>query len=185
MYNKVLKEILSYKNKEKAQILSRFFKTQKGEYGEGDLFLGIVVPESRKLAIKYNEISLENISKLIQNKYHEVRLVALLIIVHKYKKSKKDKEKKELIDLYLSQTKYINNWDLVDLSVHYTLGDYIYNNKNQYKQPFPLEEKAFKFKSFVSDNTPLFHSLYFPPHEIISIDTSFNKNIYQNGYKDY
>lgn len=152
MYNKILKEILLSKNNEKAQILSRFFKTGKGQYGEGDKFLGITVPISRKIAVKYNELPLSEVSKLIKNKYHEVRLIALLILVHKYKyisprsylgetpQSIKTiwKKKKEIVDLYLSQTKYINNWDLVDLSAHYILGDYIYNNKKETKIIYKL-----------------------------------------------
>lgn len=124
---------MSLKNAEKAKHLSRFFKTGKGEYSEGDLFLGITVPESRKIAIKYKELNFADISKLIRNKYHEIRLIALIILVHNYKKSKDNKIKKKIIDFYLNNIEYINNWDLVDLSVHYTLGDYIYNNKKKTK----------------------------------------------------
>lgn len=127
MHNKILKEILSHKNHEKAKILSGFFKTGKGQYGEGDLFLGIIVPVSRKIAVKYGDISLVEVSKLISNKYHEVRLISLLILVHKYKSSPRSDlgEKKKIVDFYLANTRYINNWDLVDLSAHYILGDYL------------------------------------------------------------
>ncbi len=128
MDKKIIKEIISHQNKEKSKILARFFKTRKGEYGEGDLFLGITVPESRKIAIKYSSTDLLVIKKLIKNKYHEVRLIALLILVQKYKQAKTNNDlkfKKEIVDFYLSQTKYINNWDLVDLSAHYILGDYL------------------------------------------------------------
>jgi 3-methyladenine DNA glycosylase AlkD len=140
MYNKILKEILSHKEKNKAIILNRFFKTGKGEYGEGDKFLGITVPISRKIAQKYGELSLLNISKLLTNKYHEVRLIAILILVHKYNSLSKQEtkkeisarsclaEKKKIVNFYLKNTKYINNWDLVDLSAHYTLGDFIKKN---------------------------------------------------------
>jgi 3-methyladenine DNA glycosylase AlkD len=133
MENKILKEIISFRKKEKAEILSRFFKTGKGQYGFGDLFLGITVPKSREIAIKYMSVSFDDIKKLMSNKYHEVRLISLLILVQKYKKSKTNIEKKKIVDLYLSQAKYINNWDLVDLSAHYILGDYIYNNKKEIK----------------------------------------------------
>jgi 3-methyladenine DNA glycosylase AlkD len=134
MYNKIIKEIKSKENKEKVKILSRFFKTDKGQYGEGDLFLGITVPESRKIAQKYsNKIELNTVSKLIKNKYHEIRLISLLILVDKYKKSKNEKEKIEIVNLYLKNTKYINNWDLVDLSSHYILGDYIFKDKKEIK----------------------------------------------------
>jgi len=128
MYNKILKEILLYKNPEKAKILSGFFKTGKGQYGEGDLFLGITVPVSRKIAVKYGDISFSDLLKLMKNKYHEVRLISILILVHKYKISPKQGlgEKKKIVDFYLANTKYINNWDLVDLSAHYILGDYLF-----------------------------------------------------------
>ena len=76
---------MSLEDKEKAKHLSGFFKTEKGQYGEGDLFLGITVPESRKIARKYSNLSLADTSKLLKNKYHEIRLVALLILVDKYK----------------------------------------------------------------------------------------------------
>lgn len=134
MLSQIIEETKSKEDKEKVKILSRFFKTKKGEYGEGDLFLGITVPESRKIAQKYSkEIKLNNISKLIKNEYHEIRLIALLILVDKYKKSKNEKDKISIVDLYIKNTKYINNWDLVDLSAHYILGDYIFNNKKEIK----------------------------------------------------
>ena len=125
--NQILKEILSKRNEIKAKILTRFFKTGKGEYGEGDVFLGITVPVSRSIAQKYGDLPLFEISKLLQNKYHEVRLIALLILVHKYKSSPTPGigEKKKIVSFYLKNTKYINNWDLVDLSAQYILGDYL------------------------------------------------------------
>ena len=145
MYNKIFKEIYSHREKDKAKILTRFFKTGKGDYGEGDKFLGLTVPVSRQIALKYRDLKLVNILELIKNEYHEVRLIALLILVQKYKsldKQIKSKEissrsclaeKKRIVNFYLKNTKYINNWDLVDLSAHYILGDYIYHNKNEIK----------------------------------------------------
>jgi 3-methyladenine DNA glycosylase AlkD len=138
--SKVIKELLKLKNDEKSLILAKFFKTGKGQYGEGDKFLGITVPESRKIAQKYSDITFSEIEKLLKNKYHEARLVALLILVHKYKKLITPKtvlgttprqglrEKKRIVDFYLKNTKYINNWDLVDLSAHYIVGDYFYSH---------------------------------------------------------
>jgi 3-methyladenine DNA glycosylase AlkD len=126
----LFKELKSQENPEKAKLLSRFFKTGKGQYGEGDFFLGITVPESRKLARRYGELALSDISKLIKNKYHEARLVALLILVHKYKQAvcaRQDlAQTKQIYDFYLKHTRYINNWDLVDLSAGYIVGDYLY-----------------------------------------------------------
>jgi len=129
---------MSHQDKEKGNFLSHFFKTGKGQYGEGDIFLGITVPVSRRIAVKYNDIILPDVTKLLKNKYHEVRLIALLILVHKYKKLstvKNSKEssprsdlgesKKQIFDFYLAHTKYINNWDLVDLSASYVVGEYL------------------------------------------------------------
>jgi len=129
--NDLLKDLKQKENKEKAKILAGFFKTGPGQYGEGDLFLGITVPESRKLALRYSELPLSDISKLIKNKYHEARLVALLILVHKYKVAStlhRSDLCKTIADFYLKHTKYINNWDLVDLSAHYIVGDYLYSH---------------------------------------------------------
>jgi 3-methyladenine DNA glycosylase AlkD len=132
--NQILKELKSKQNPLKAKILERFFKTGKGEYGEGDLFFGITVPESRKIAKKYKEIAFTEIEKVLNSKYHEARLVAILILVAKYRDASKQKnviEQKKVYNFYLKHTKNINNWDLVDLSAHYIVGDFLYHNKNK------------------------------------------------------
>ena len=117
-------DLQSLADPEKAEILSRFFKTGKGQYGEGDVFLGIVVPKQRAVTKKYLELSLRDIHRLLSSKIHEHRLVALLILVNKYKKT--DQEgKAEIADFYLKHTKHINNWDLVDLSAPNIPGDYL------------------------------------------------------------
>ena len=102
----------------------RFFKTGKGEYGEGDRFLGIRVPEIRKEVRKYQGASLIEVEKLLKSKYHEERLMALLLLVHKFKRG--DLEHKAAIyHLYLDRTQYINNWDLVDCSAPAVVGGYL------------------------------------------------------------
>ena len=126
----LLKELKAKENQQKAKLLSGFFKTGSGQYGEGDFFLGITVPESRVLAVKHSELALPDISKLIKNKYHEARLIALLLLVHKYKNGK-ETEKKKIYNFYLTHTKYINNWDLVDLSAGYILGTYLLDKKRE------------------------------------------------------
>lgn len=109
---------------EKREIFPKFFKAGKGEYGEGDRFLGVTVPNIRAIAKLHKDISIEEIRELIQSEWHEVRLCALIIMVEKSKK-KVEALRKELFNLYLSQTKRINNWDLVDLSCRFIIGEYL------------------------------------------------------------
>ncbi len=140
----LLRELKQKEDIEKAKILARFFKTGPGQYGEGDLFLGITVPESRKIALRYSDLPFSDISKLIKNKYHEARLVALLILVHKYKSSQISQIPgvwETIVDFYLAHTKYINNWDLVDLSAHYILGNYLISTDSS-QTPGVWEESA-------------------------------------------
>ena len=103
----------------------RFFKTGPGEYGEGDKFLGITTPDQRKIASKYwDEFSLASTISLLHGSYHEERFVALIILTKKFAKSTKE-EKKAIYQAYLANTKYINNWDLVDCSAHKIVGQYL------------------------------------------------------------
>ncbi len=127
-------ELKKKANKEKAVILAKFFKTGKGEYGEGDIFLGITVPQQRKIAKKHANLTLKEISKLLKSKIHEFRLTALLILIEKYKKTS-EKKKKLIYWFYLKHLKFINNWDLVDLSCPQIIGSYLQgkNKKQLYK----------------------------------------------------
>jgi Predicted DNA alkylation repair enzyme len=120
----ILKELQSVASEEKAAHLMRFFKTGKGQYGEGDLFFGIVVPIQRNIAKANKATPLTELSLLLKNKYHEARLVALLILIEKYKKAN-DAEKEELHNFYLNHTSGVNNWDLVDLSCPTIVGDFL------------------------------------------------------------
>ena len=125
MLNELKKEIEEAKNPEQAKILQRFFKTGKGEYGEGDIFLGIKVPIQRKIANKYTDLLFSDLQVLLNSKKHEERLIALIILTNKYKKSKKDSVKKRnIFEFYLKNTQNINNWDLVDLSAPNIVGDF-------------------------------------------------------------
>ncbi len=118
------KEIKSFGSAEKAEFAKRFFKSGKGEYGEGDIFLGLTVPEQRKIASGYTDLSLPDLQKLLDDRIHEYRFVALVILMHKYKKA--DKEgKKEIFDFYIKNTLQVNNWDLVDVSAPGIVGDYL------------------------------------------------------------
>jgi 3-methyladenine DNA glycosylase AlkD len=124
MLNKVKADLYTLASPEKAKILSRFFKTGTGEYGEGDVFLGITVPGQRRVARKYSGMALEDLQKLLSSPVHEHRLTALLILVARYQKANA-KGKKEVYDFYLKNIKHTNNWDLVDLTAEKILGDYL------------------------------------------------------------
>lgn len=110
--------------KEKATSSAWFFKTGEGQYGHGDVFIGVTVPEQRKVARTFRELSLTEVAKLLKNKIHECRLTALLILVGQYKKGD-EKTRAKLAKLYLAHTKHINNWDLVDTSAPNILGQYL------------------------------------------------------------
>jgi 3-methyladenine DNA glycosylase AlkD len=126
MIKKLLSEMEHQANPEKAKNLSRFFKTGKGEYGEGDKFLGIIVPVQRENAKNYIDLKLKDIQQLLDGKYHEHRLTGLIILTLKFKKAD-EKTKKIIFDFYLKNTKYINNWDLVDLTAPNIVGIYLLN----------------------------------------------------------
>lgn len=120
-----LRETLRTKgNPEKARIQQTFFKTGKGEYAEGDIFLGITVPELRKLSKQFRMLSIPEISILIESPYHEERLLALLILILQYQQQKMDSS---LYAFYLEKMQYINNWDLVDVSAPHIPGHYLFH----------------------------------------------------------
>jgi 3-methyladenine DNA glycosylase AlkD len=126
----VTHEIRKLANDAIAKQSHRFFKTGPGEYGEGDKFLGIRVPELRKVARRFKQLDREVVKDLLHSVYHEERLVALLILVQQYEGSS-ETVKEEIFNTYLSETHYINNWDLVDLSAHKIVGRHLrYKNRD-------------------------------------------------------
>ncbi len=127
----IIKEVTRLRDKDKGAFAQRFFRTGKGEYGYGDIFYGLTVPNSRKIASKYTEIDLKDLEKVIQNKVHEIRLIALIILNTKYKKAKTEKERETLVKFYLKNIPYINNWDLVDVSSYNILGAYLKDKKDR------------------------------------------------------
>jgi len=135
MFKKVLKDLESKKDKDQARILSYFFKTKKGQYGEGDIFWGIKVPVQRIISKKFKDLSLEDIQILLDSKVHEVRLTGLFILIERYNISE---NKKEIFKFYLKNTRNINNWDLVDLSAPKILGDFLINNSKEIKVLYNL-----------------------------------------------
>ena len=122
---KAREEIRALANKEIAQHSLRFFKTDKGEYGHGDLFLGVRAPQIRLIAKKHIDISITDMKTLIQSKYHEERFLGLIILVNKYAKTKDKKNRNQLYKIYVSSFKYINNWNLVDVTCPHVTGKHL------------------------------------------------------------
>jgi len=120
------KDLARFASPAKAKIIAKFFKTGKGEYGEGDVFLGVNVPEIRAVAKKYLHLQLDDIKLLLQSKIHEHRLTGLLLLIEQFRKAN-EAGKKKLVDFYLKSTNYVNNWDLVDLSAHQLLGEWLHD----------------------------------------------------------
>lgn len=124
-YHALVRELKAYAHPQKALASKRFFKTGPGEYGEGDIFLGITVPEQRAVARRYGDLPFGDIQKLLQSKIHEHRLTALIILVGQYRRGSTAQQKR-IAMLYLKNRAYINNWDLVDTSAPHILGHYLY-----------------------------------------------------------
>ncbi|MDO8634365.1 MAG: DNA alkylation repair protein [archaeon] len=124
------KELSALSDAKKAKILAGFFRTGPGEYGEGDVFLGVTVPKSRSVAKKFSGIDFNSIKNLLGSKIHEERLVALLILVEKFKKAPMGAQK-EIVDFYTSNLQGVNNWDLVDLSADKILGEHLLDRDKQ------------------------------------------------------
>lgn len=127
----IQRDLRSHASDEKRKVFMRFFRTGKGEYGEGDKFIGVTVPEARTIAKKYSDqISLKDTLSLLRSDIHEDRLCALIILTIKYEKST-EVEKEKISKEYLANTRFINNWDLVDLSCYKILGEYLLD-RNDY-----------------------------------------------------
>ncbi|MEK6889582.1 MAG: DNA alkylation repair protein [Nanoarchaeota archaeon] len=119
-------ELKKLSNPKKAKESQRYFKTGEGEYGQGDIFIGLTVPQSRQVASKFNDLQLSDIESLLNSKIHEERLIALFILVYQYQTLIGKREK--LFNFYLSKRNRINNWDLVDVSADKIIGNHIHNN---------------------------------------------------------
>ncbi|MBD3204499.1 DNA alkylation repair protein [Candidatus Woesearchaeota archaeon] len=120
MLTKLIKELNTLKDSKKAEHAQRFFKTGKGEYGQGDIFIGIRVPVLRKTAGRYKTLLLKDVKKLLESKIHEHRFVALVILIKKF-----SKQQEKIYDFYMDNLKHINNWDLVDISAPKIAGKYL------------------------------------------------------------
>jgi len=122
--NLIIKETKKYYKKDRALLSQKYFKTGPGQYGEGDVFWGLTVPQTRLIAKKFSDLKLVEIKKLLISPVHEIRLIALLILVEQFSKGDL-KAKENIFNFYLKNTKYINNWDLVDLSAYKIVGAWL------------------------------------------------------------
>ncbi len=142
MLSEFLADFKALANEEKAACSAWFFKTGPGQYGEGDVFLGITVPDQRKIVKKYwRELSLKDVQKLLDSKYHEHRLSGLFILVEMFKKTEKD-ERKKIFEFYLKNATKVNNWDLVDSSAPQIVGHYLLDKTNERKVLYSLVKSA-------------------------------------------
>ena len=136
----VVKELECLKNSEKIKVFKKFFKTNKGEYGYGDMFWGLSVPQVREISKRYfRDISFDEIKILINHRIHEVRLTGYLILTYQYEKSDNEK-RKDIFDFYLNNLSGCNNWDLVDLSCYKIVGEYVLSNKEEKKILYKLSK---------------------------------------------
>jgi 3-methyladenine DNA glycosylase AlkD len=137
-------ELKALANPSRAFGLQKFFQTAKGQYGEGDVFLGLTVPEVRKVAAKYKHLSLSEIERLTSSRFHEFRLCGLVILTLQFKSSKDPLDHQKIFNFYMTQAKagYVNNWDLVDVTAP-ILGAYLVGQKD----PYPFLQKLSRSKS--------------------------------------
>ncbi len=130
MYTKIMEDLKELSVPEKRVILQRFFKTGPGEYGEGDIFLGVTMPNIRKVAKHYTtEATFHDIEELLLSGVHEYRMAALILVVNKFERAKDENEKQSYVTFYLDHIEYINNWDLVDVTCYKILGPWLYDRE--------------------------------------------------------
>jgi len=130
MLEEIKRKIRKLADPEKARDLKWFFKTGPGEYGEGDIFLGLTVPVIRKLAREYIKLNFRDMVRFLRSPIHEERLLALLMLVERYRGGGED-DKKKIYKIYLRNSRFVNNWDLVDLSAQYIVGPYLRNRNRE------------------------------------------------------
>ncbi len=159
MIYQIKQDIQKAANPKKAKILQRFFKTGPGQYGEGDIFLGVTVPETRSIAKKYISLTFSEITALLESKIHEERLIALLILVEQYQKNLE--KRKEIFDFYLDNIQHVNNWDLVDLSADKIVGRFLYDFGKDYPIYKILLKKLAESKNFWERRIAIIATFYF------------------------
>ena len=172
-------ELLSLSNPDKKEFLPRFFKTGKGQYGEGDLFIGVTIPQQRAIVKKYKNLTFDELKTLLNDDYHECRMMALLFLVNMYQKTKDNNQKKAIYEFYLDSLDRVNNWDLVDLSAPQIVGDYLFDkdksilydfaeDKNLWIQRIAiLSTFAFIKKGEFGDTLAISQILLRHPHDLL------------------
>lgn len=143
MFSDCLRDLKKEADGEKAAFFPRFFKTGKGEYGEGDVFIGVTVPHMRLIAKKYVMMTEDDIAKLLKSPIHECRLTGLLILVRRYEKANK-KDKKKIVMFYVKHIDRVNNWDLVDSSASYILGAELFGGDTKILDRFAKSRDLWK-----------------------------------------
>ena len=141
MYKDIVAELDKLSSKEKAKVNAWFFKTGKGEYGYGDKFIGVIVPDQRIVVKKFLDIDLDELKKLLDSKIHEHRLTGLMILVEKYKL---DDDKERIVNFYLKNLKAVNNWDLVDTSAWQILGEWLLDKDKHVLYEFSKSDNLWK-----------------------------------------
>jgi 3-methyladenine DNA glycosylase AlkD len=151
-------ELKALANPSRAFGLQKFFQTAKGQYGEGDVFLGLTVPEVRKVAAKYKHLSFPEIEKLTSSRFHEFRLCGLVILTLQFKSSKDSLDHQNIFNFYMKQAKagYVNNWDLVDVTAP-ILGAYLVGQKD----PYPFLQKLSRSISLWDRRLAIFFTFAF------------------------
>ena len=138
-------ELDKHVNFEKADYLPKFFKAFPGGYGEGDQFLGVKVPDQRKVARQFwKEVSKKELVKLLHDPIHEVRLCAVFMLVLKFERAKKPEDKEKWVNVYLNNLEGINNWDLVDSSAHQIIGSWLYDKPRELLTEFAFSDDLWK-----------------------------------------
>lgn len=149
MFTQIIDDFQHLKDEKKAEQSAKFFKTGKGEYGEGDTFLGVYTGDIRNLVKKYKDAPLEDIEKCICYHIHEVKMFGTLSLVNRYKSVKSEDKKAEIYNFYLKNIDCFNNWDFIDQSAHYIIGDYIFDKQRDILYELAKSPKMFRRRAAV------------------------------------
>ncbi len=160
MLNELEQELQKAANKERATASQRYFKTGQGEYGEGDIFLGISNKYQREIAKKFKETKISEIQELLNSEVHEKRQVALFILVEQFRKAKEE-QKKEIFEFYLKNAKKINNWDLVDLSAPNIVGNFLLDKNREILYKLAHSENLWEKRISIISTAAFIRNNYF------------------------